>query len=124
MGIIEMEWVQLYAKQQLSQYELNGLHYVKLHQGRLPWVDALVLTMTAACMGEDAGDPVISTTTERWVVRPWWLPKFLWNRLTWTELVRKTTHQPKWIYPSSNIKVPELGSARPTILVTEHNDEW
>lgn len=134
-GEITLEWQQV-AVQQVER-DLPGLHRVKATTQRDVMRDALVHSLTAYVLSENAGPPVRSVRTRREEfeqhVRPRWLPRFLWRRIpTRTCTVSVTARaeaQATWIYPQATVRLPDvLGPARFAVMPRSgfpmRDEEW
>lgn len=71
--------------------------------------DSLAFHLTAYLLTENAGPVVVDGPVVDLPVKPRWMPAFVWRRIP-THRARFTISvQPKYSYPSANIKVPDIG---------------
>lgn len=68
----------------------------------------LVVQLRAYVLTEKAGPVQEDFTVRDVAVFPWWIPKWLRRRWTKTETFTLSV-QPAYAYPSSSLKVPDIG---------------
>lgn len=117
MGRIRLDQRQVYVQNRIAQAQLAGLQHVEFNQYLDLELDEMVWQLRAYVLTSHGGEQVARTVRPEFVVevpkRPWWIPKWVWNRLP-MELHREHRRYtlvvtPLWTYPSANIKVPQLG---------------
>jgi len=75
-------------------------------------MDAMVYTLEALFPAEDAGPPAMTRQRVLLPLRPWWIPKWAWQRVPCKDAAIEIRVQPEWVYPQAP---PELvGRARKT----------
>jgi hypothetical protein len=99
---------------------LSGLRDATLDAHFDDMRNALVAQLNARVLTEPAGDEVVATTAVNVPLRPRWIPKFLWRRLSCRVIRTTATAQPLWAYPSASVGVPALG--RPVRMETRSLD--
>lgn len=95
----------------------------------------LAMALTAYVQTEDAGDPITETKRHTfrytYALRPWWIPSFLWKRISWAEVSVpfswSLTVRPRWKYPDSTYVFPKGKVAEilgePRKMVSVHSRE-
>lgn len=100
---LTLELQQVYASQRLHPGILNA----KTNVGQVIG-EELIASLNAYVLANDAGPIEEQRIVYDAVKFPKWLPKRLQKRWT-TQQTLEFSVQPRWIYPDSTAKLPELG---------------
>lgn len=119
-----LTFLQVADQQFISRSRLERLPSGAYHPELETDIDVMTGNMAvrirALMLTEPAGPEVTESKTEAFRFtspdRPWWIPRFLWRRIGWTErTVYRTvalTARPHYKYPEASIAVPDLGQVR------------
>jgi hypothetical protein len=102
-----LDYVQFYSRTVLPQGCIDRATKVDGYLAHE--MDGLVFLLRTAVLGEDGGDEVSDWVEVLLPIRPRWIPKWAWKRIPTRRARWELRAQPKWTYPHSNIKVPDLG---------------
>lgn len=108
INTVTLEAVRFYAQQHLPRHFIENIDTVELSTYFDHVSEHMVMMMRAYVLGEEGGETAEDTFAVMLPTRPRWLPKWLWRRIPTYRAEVTLTAQPKWTYPHSTIKVPEL----------------
>lgn len=108
---VQLDKLKVAAQVAIERNLVEGAHQPTFELIEDHVANRLVARLNAYMLTEHAGGAVWDEVHVALPVRPWWLPRWLWDRIPSRDETLTLSCRPRWNYPRASVLVPDLGPA-------------